>query len=83
MKDCIYIFYNKLSLRYETVFSFATDAAMIATLQRGKFDRKTYEVCKIGHVDLSNGIAEFIAPERVEVPEVDENPLPVSDVDKQ
>lgn len=83
MKDCIYIFYNKLTLRYESVFSFATDSAMIATMQKGKFDRKTYEVCKIGTVDLATGITEYQAPERVEIPLPEENPLPVSNVDKE
>lgn len=83
MKDCIYIFYNKLTLRYESVFSFATNSAMIATMQRGKFDRKTYEVCKIGTVDLSTGVAKYQAPERIDVPEAESDPLPVSDADKQ
>lgn len=80
MKDCVYVLYNRLSCRYEAVISFPTDAVMISAMQKGKIDRSRYEVCKIGEIDLSTGILNSTPPVRIEIPDVEENPLPSSEV---
>ena len=80
MKDCLYVFYNKLSNRYESVISYPTDAVIINVIQHsGKFDKEKYDVCKIGVIDITTGIVESSAPVRLEIPSFEENPLPVEE----
>lgn len=79
MVDCVYVIYNKLSNRYESVVSFATDAVMIKTMQNGKLKKDVYDVCKVGEVDLMTGCIKSEPPVRIEIPELEEEPLPVSE----
>lgn len=78
MKDCLFVFYNKLSNRYESVISQPTDAVLINVIQHsGKYDREKYDVCKIGTIDIDSGIVESSAPVRLEIPTFEEEKLPV------
>lgn len=80
MKDCLYVFYNKLSNRYESVISQPTDAVLINVIQHsGKFDKEKYDVCKIGVIDITSGVVNSFSPVRLEIPSFEENPLPVEE----
>lgn len=80
MKDCLYVFYNKLSNRYESVISQPTDAVLINIIQHsGKFDKEKYDVCKIGTIDIDSGIVESSAPIRLEIPTFEQEKLPVEE----
>ena len=80
MKDCLYVFYNKLSNRYESVISQPTDAVLINIIQHsGKFDREKYDVCKIGIIDIDSGIVESNAPIRLDIPTFEQEKLPVEE----
>lgn len=80
MENQIYIFYNKLSLRYEGVFSFPTDAVCMARLsKKGSFDRSELEVCKVGSYNLETGVITSFSPVRLEIPLEEDDPLPVTE----
>lgn len=80
MENQIYMYYNKLSARYEGVFSFATDAVCQYRLGHDKsFDPDLYEVVKVGSYNLETGIITSNAPIRLEI--IRENDtLPVQEV---
>lgn len=80
MKDCLYVFYNKLSNRYESVISQPTDAVLINIIQHsGTFDKEKYDVCKIGTIDIDSGVVESFAPIRLEIPTFEQEKLPVDE----
>lgn len=82
MENQIYAFYNKLSARYEGVFSYPTDAVTIARLSdpNANFNRNELEVCKVGSIDISTGTVTVTPPIRLDIPEVTEDiKLPVTE----
>lgn len=78
MKDEVYVIYNKLSNRYESVFSFPTDAVCIHHMQQGKYKRDEYDICKIGSINITDGTLSPINPVRLDIPIV-EDKLPVEE----
>lgn len=73
MENQVYAFYNKLSQRYEGVFSFATDAVCINRLTNSKnpLNQEEYEVCKVGSIHLESGVVTSFPPVRLELPKVE------------
>ena len=74
MKNNLYTFYNKLSLRYGDVRSFPTDSfasmaiSKIASNPQSELDLSEIEVCRIGSIDIETGIiTPEVAPVRIEV----------------
>lgn len=74
MKNNLYTFYNKLSLRYGDVRCFPTDsfASMaiykIAKNPQSNLDLSEIEVCRIGSIDVETGvITPEVAPVRIEI----------------
>lgn len=75
MENQIYCFYNKLSQRYEGVFSFPTDAVCINRLtdEKNPLNQKEFEVCKIGSIRMDNGVVTSYPPKRLELPVVEKS----------
>lgn len=80
MENQIYMFYNKLSMRYEGVFSSPTDATMLYRMGKpDAFNRDELEIVKVGSFDLTSGVVTPTAPVRIDIPLEKENPLPVTE----
>ena len=77
MKNYIYVLYNTLSKRYESVMSFPSDGMALHRLN-GNVDKKEYELCRIGSIDIESGICEVEAPVRL-IWESDNSELPKSE----
>ena len=54
MKNYIYVLYNKLSARYESVMSFPSDGMAIHRLDKN-IDHDEYELCRVGEISIENG----------------------------
>lgn len=64
MKNYVYVMFNKLSGRYESIMSFASDGMALHRLERN-VDKSEYDVCRIGTIDISTGVIEPEAPVRL------------------
>lgn len=65
MKNYLYMLYNTLSKRYESVMSFPSDGMAIHRLSQGGVDKKEFELCRIGSYDIESGMSETYAPIRL------------------
>lgn len=65
MKNYIYVLFNTLSKRYESVMSFPSDGMAIHRLSQGNIDKKEYELCRIGSIDIESGIVNAEAAVRL------------------
>ncbi len=54
MKNYIYVIYNNLSNRYESVMSFPSDAMALHRLS-SNVDKKEYSLCRIGSINIETG----------------------------
>ena len=59
MNNYVYVVYNKLSGRYESVMSFPSDAMALHRLSQN-VDKKEYELCRVGKISIETGV---ITPE--------------------
>lgn len=64
MKNYIYVLFNVLSKRYESVMSFPSDGMAIHRLDKN-IDKKEYELCRIGSISIEDGTIEPCAPVRL------------------
>lgn len=64
MKNYIYVLFNNLSNRYESVMSFPSDGLALHRLH-ATIDKKEYSLCRIGAIDIETGIVESSAPLRL------------------
>lgn len=64
MKNYVYVVYNKLSCRYESVMSFPSDAMALHRLSQN-VDKKEYELCRVGSISIETGNIEPEAPVRL------------------
>lgn len=72
MKNYVYVIYNKLSGRYESVMSFPSDGMALHRLS-GNIDKKEYELCRVGSVDIETGVIDSCSPVRLIWEEDDTN----------
>lgn len=70
MENCVYVMFNKLSKRYESVMSFASDEMAIHRL-KGNVDLEEYEICRVGSVNIDTGIITPCPPVRLVLGNVD------------
>lgn len=54
MKNYIYVMFNNLSNRYESVMSFPSDAMALHRLSTN-VDKKEYSLCRIGSINIETG----------------------------
>lgn len=67
MKDHIYSLYNVLSKRYINVMSFPSDGMAVHQLSRTKdLDKKLFELCRIGSIEIETGVMEPCPPKRLD-----------------
>lgn len=64
MKNYIYVLFNKLSCRYESVMSFPSDSMALHRLSKN-VDKKEYELCRVGDIEIETGIINPCAPIRL------------------
>lgn len=64
MKNYIYVLFNTLSKRYESVMSFPSDGMALHRLS-SNIDKKEYDLCRIGSIDIESGIVISEAPVRL------------------
>lgn len=65
MKNYVYVLYNNLSNRYESVMSYASDGMALARLQEAKINTTEWTLCRVGSIDIENGTVEPCAPVRL------------------
>ena len=77
MENQLYVIYNKLSNRYEGVFTYPTDAVCRARIGNpdAKFNFDELEVCKVGTVDVLSGVITPSAPVRLEINPTEKLPV--------
>lgn len=63
MKNYVYVLYNKLSARYESIVVFPSDSSALYKLKG--VDKNEYELCRIGTIDVDTGIIESNSPVRL------------------
>lgn len=59
MQNYVYVMFNKLSGRYESVMSFPSDQLALHRLN-SNVDHEEFELCRIGSISIETGV---IAPE--------------------
>lgn len=64
MKNYVYVMFNKLSGRYESVLSFPSDGMALHRLEKG-IDKDEYDICRVGSIDIATGIIESEPPVRL------------------
>ena len=62
MKNYIYVLYNTLSKRYESVMSFPSDGMALHRLGQSQIDKKEFELNRVGSIDIENGIVLSESP---------------------
>lgn len=55
MENCVYVMFNKLSKRYESVMSFASDEMCIHRL-KSNVDLEEYDICRVGKINIDTGV---------------------------
>lgn len=64
MKNYVYVIFNNLSARYESVMSFPSDSMALHRLS-SNIDKKEYSLCRVGSIDIETGVVEACAPVRL------------------
>lgn len=64
MVNYVYVLFNKLSARYESVMSFPSDGMALHRLS-GNVDKAEYELCRVGSISIEDGTIEACAPVRL------------------
>ena len=64
MKNYVYVLFNNLSCRYESVMSFPSDGMALHRLGNN-IDKKEYSLCRVGSIDIESGVIESCAPVRL------------------
>lgn len=64
MKNYVYVLFNKLSCRYESVMSFPSDSMALHRLDKN-IDKEEYELCRVGSIYIENGNIEPCPPVRL------------------
>lgn len=64
MKNYIYVLFNKLSGRYESVMSFPSDSMALHRLSKN-IDKSEYELCRVGSISIESGVVESEPPVRL------------------
>lgn len=64
MKNYVYVIFNNLSNRYESVMSFPSDGMALHRLSKN-IDTKEYALCRVGSIDIETGIIEPCPPVRL------------------
>lgn len=64
MKNYVYVMFNKLSNRYESVMSFPSDGMALHRLDRA-VDKSEYDLCRIGSINIETGVLEAEPPVRL------------------
>lgn len=65
MKNHLYVVYNKLSKRYETVFCYPSDAFASKQCEKMKLPLDEYELCRIGSIGIEDGVVVPENPVRI------------------
>ena len=65
MKNYLYVLYNTLSKRYESVMSFPSDGMAIHRLSQGGVDKKEFELCRFGEIEIESAESKTYAPIRL------------------
>lgn len=65
MYNYIYILFNNLSNRYESVMSFASDSMALHRLGNSSIDTKEFSLCRVGRYNLETGVVESEPPVRL------------------
>lgn len=79
MKNYVYILFNKLSNRYESVMSFPSDAMALHRMS-DRIDQKEYELCRVGSYDIDTGVIEPCPVVRLIWESPSNNELPTKEV---
>lgn len=64
MKNYVYVLFNKLSCRYESVMSFPSDSMALHRLN-SNVDKAEYELCRVGSIDIETGVVNAENPVRL------------------
>lgn len=64
MKNYVYILFNKLSCRYESVMSFPSDSMALHRLDKN-IDKNEYELCRVGSYNIETGVLDAESPVRL------------------
>lgn len=64
MKNYVYVLFNKLSARYESVMSFPSDSMALHRLSNN-VDKAEYELCRVGSIDIESGVVDSCSPIRL------------------
>lgn len=64
MKNYVYVMFNKLSGRYESVLSFPSDGMALHRIEKS-VDKTEYDICRVGSIDISTGVIESEPPVRL------------------
>lgn len=75
MKNYIYVLFNNLSNRYESVMSFPSDGMALARLQESKINTSEWTLCRVGSIKIEDGTVEPCAPVRLIWNEVEKLPV--------
>lgn len=70
MENCVYVLFNKLSKRYESVMSFPSDEMAIFRL-KSNIELEEYDVCRVGTVSIETGVISPCPPIRLVFGSVD------------
>lgn len=65
MNNYVYVLYNTLSKRYESVMSFPSDGMAIHRLSTAGIDKKEFELCRVGSINIESGVCDTYAPVRL------------------
>lgn len=77
MNNYVYVLFNKLSGRYESVMSFPSDAMALHRLNTN-VDHKEYELCRVGSISIETGVITSENPVRL-IWEEDNTNLPTKE----
>lgn len=64
MNNYVYVLFNKLSNRYESVMSFPSDGMALHRLS-SNIDKTEYELCRVGKISIETGVIESESPVRL------------------
>lgn len=72
MKNNVYVVYDSIGLRYGQMYAFPTDGfaqlelrPMLLGRDNNQANLKRYEICRVGEIDIENGILSPCAPVRL------------------
>lgn len=79
MNNYVYVLFNKLSCRYESVMSFPSDGMALHRLSKN-IDTDEFELCRIGSISIENGTIEPCPPVRLIWESKENSELPTKEV---